>query len=88
MKHVFIMNPLSGKRKSRQRMTGDITSACKELGADYEIYFTKGPLDCKRHARQLCEEAAAEGRKLRIYGCGGDGTVNELINGVYGYDNV
>ena len=88
MKHVFIMNPLSGKRKSRQRMTDDITSACKELGADYEIYFTKGPLDCKRHARQLCEEAAAEGRKLRIYGCGGDGTVNELINGVYGYDNV
>ena len=88
MKHVFIMNPLSGKRKSCQRMTDDITSACKELGADYEIYFTKGPLDCKRHARQLCEEAAAEGRKLRIYGCGGDGTVNELINGVYGYDNV
>ena len=88
MKHVFIMNPLSGKRKSRQRMTDDITSACKELGADYEIYFTKGPMDCKRHARQLCEEAAAEGRKLRIYGCGGDGTVNELINGVYGYDNV
>ena len=35
MKHVFIMNPLSGKRKSRQRMTDDITSACKELGADY-----------------------------------------------------
>lgn len=88
MKHVFIMNPLSGKRKSCQRMTDDITSACKELGADYEIYFTKGPMDCKRHARQLCEEAAAEGRKLRIYGCGGDGTVNELINGVYGYDNV
>ena len=88
MKHVFIMNPLSGKRRSRRRMTDDITSACKELGADYEIYFTKGPLDCKRHARQLCEEAAAEGHKLRIYGCGGDGTVNELVNGVYGYDNV
>lgn len=88
MKNIFIMNPLSGRRRSRRHMTDAITSACTELGTDYEIYFTKGPLDCKRHARQLCEEAAAEGREIRIYGCGGDGTVNELVNGVYGFNNV
>ncbi|MDO4487017.1 MAG: diacylglycerol kinase family protein [Bacillota bacterium] len=88
MKHVFIMNPLSGKKRSRQHMIDAITSACTELGEDYEIYFTEGPFDCKRHARQLCEEAAACGREIRIYGCGGDGTVNELVNGVHGFTNV
>lgn len=88
MKHIFIMNPLSGRKRSRRHITDAITSACTELGVDYDIYFTKEPLDCKRHARQLCEEADAAGQELRIYGCGGDGTVNELVNGVCGFDNV
>lgn len=88
MKHIFIMNPLSGRKKSRRHITDAITSACTELGVDYDIYFTREPLDCKRHARQLCEEADAAGQELRIYGCGGDGTVNELVNGVCGFDNV
>ena len=88
MKHIFIMNPLSGRKRSRRHITDAITSACTELGVDYDIYFTSEPLDCKRHARQLCEEADAAGQELRIYGCGGDGTVNELVNGVYGFDNV
>ncbi|MGN0704041.1 MAG: diacylglycerol/lipid kinase family protein [Lentihominibacter sp.] len=88
MKHIFIMNPLSGRKRSRRHITDAITSACTELGVDYDIYFTSEPLDCKRHARQLCEEADAAGQELRIYGCGGDGTVNELVNGVCGFDNV
>ena len=88
MKHIFIMNPLSGRKRSRRHITDAITSACTELGVDYDIYFTREPLDCKRHARQLCEEADAAGQELRIYGCGGDGTVNELVNGVCGFDNV
>lgn len=88
MKHIFIMNPLSGRKRSRRHITDAITSACTELGVDYDIFFTSEPLDCKRHARQLCEEADAAGQELRIYGCGGDGTVNELVNGVCGFDNV
>lgn len=88
MKHVFIMNPLSGKRRSREKFISKLKSVAESLKIDYEIYFTKGPLDCKRHARQLCEEFDAKGENLRIYGCGGDGTVNELVNGIYGFKNV
>jgi len=88
MKHVFILNPNSGKKRNRDKLINEIRTAAESLNIDYEIYFTKGPGDCKVHARELCEEYAESGIPLRIYGCGGDGTVNELVNGVYGFDNV
>ena len=35
-------------------------------------------------ARRLCQS----GEELRFYACGGDGTVNEVANGIIGYDNA
>lgn len=88
MKHVFIINPISGKKNQREKFCKQLEDAAQRLGVDYELYMTKAAKDCSKHARELCEEYAAEGKKLRIYGCGGDGTVNELVNGVYGFENV
>ena len=45
MKHVFIMNPESGKVRSRRKIVTAIEQAACQLGADYEIYFTKGQGD-------------------------------------------
>ena len=42
------------------------------------------PGDCARLAR----EAAATGEEYRIYACGGDGTLNEVVSGVAGYPNA
>lgn len=108
MKHVFIMNPESGKVRSRRKLVDRIRRAAEELGADYEIYFTKGQGDGGVYARALCEKfckgaggaadsrqcamsadkSAAESPVLRIYGCGGDGTINELVNGCFGFQGV
>lgn len=88
MKYVFIINPNSGRKNARERFQQQIISTAQKLGLDYELYFTKGPKDCGRYARELCMKRAAEGEKIRIYGCGGDGTVNELVNGVFGFENV
>ena len=38
-----------------------------------------------RKAAQLTQE---QGEQLRIYACGGDGTLNEVVNGAAGFDNV
>ena len=35
-------------------------------------------------ARRMCDS----GEELRFYACGGDGTVNEVANGIIGYDNA
>jgi len=88
MKHIFILNPNSGKSKNRKKFESELIKTCDELGLEYEIYYTKAALDGQRYVRECCEKAAVEGKKLRVYGCGGDGTVNELVNGVYGFENV
>ena len=33
-------------------------------------------------------DRASETARLRIYGCGGDGTINEMVNGCFGYEGV
>ena len=86
MKHVFIINPNAGRKGKLKKFCAEISACAERLGLEYELYFTKGPKDCGKHAGELCKNLA-EGDKLRIYGCGGDGTVNELVNGVYGYEN-
>lgn len=88
MKYVFIINPGSGRKSKREKFRRELCDTAERLGIDYELYFTKGSKDCGRYARELCMKNAAGGEKLRIYGCGGDGTVNELVNGVYGFENV
>lgn len=88
MKHVFIINPNAGRKGKLEKFCSHIKQSAERLGIDYELYFTKGPKDCGKHARELCMEMAAGSEKLRIYGCGGDGTVNELVNGVIGFENV
>ena len=88
MKHVFIINPNAGRKGKLEKFCNNIKQRAEHLGIDYELYFTSGPKDCGRYARELCMKYSAEGEKLRIYGCGGDGTVNELVNGVYGFQNV
>ena len=42
------------------------------------------PGDCTRIAR----EAAQTGEEVRLYACGGDGTLNEVVSGAAGFDNA
>ena len=88
MKYVFIMNPNSGKAKRRERLISQIEAAAGTVNIEADVYFTKSQGDGKRYARKLCRESKSRGERLRIYGCGGDGTINELVNGCFGFDNV
>ena len=80
MKHVFIINPAAGKKKSTRQLEESI----RTLGVDCEIVFTQKTGDARRIAR----EAAERGEDVRIYACGGDGTLNEVVNGAAGFDNA
>lgn len=82
MKHLFIINPAAGQRDRTAEFTAAIAQHCQ--GLDYEIAVSGKPGDCTALARQ----AAERGEELRIYACGGDGTLNEVVNGVAGYDHV
>lgn len=40
------------------------------------------------HATEIAQKLCQTGEPLRFYACGGDGTVNEVANGIIGYDNA
>ncbi len=80
MKHLFIINPAAGKRENTHRLEADI----RGLEWDWEIVYTAKSGDACRYARA----AAETGAPVRIYACGGDGTLNEVVNGAAGYPNA
>ena len=82
MKHLFIINPAAGNRDRTEDYSQTIRQYCQ--GLDYEIYVSTGPGDCTRKAR----EAAQTGEELRLYACGGDGTLNEVAAGAAGFPDA
>ena len=84
MKHLFIINPAAGSRDRTKYYSEHIREVCTQHGIECDIQISAAPGDCMRLARQ----AAQTGEEYRIYACGGDGTLNEVVNGAAGYDNV
>lgn len=84
MKHVFIINPTAGKSDSRQNIYDMAEKLRQEHGLEVQCLLTKKQGHATEIARRLCQS----GEELRFYACGGDGTVNEVANGIIGYDNA
>ena len=84
MKHLFIINPAAGSRNQTEDYRKKIAEACESRGLDYSIRVSGAPGRCCKIAR----EAAETGKEYRIYACGGDGTLNEVVNGAAGHPNV
>ena len=85
MKHLFIINPEAGGLKGRlEEIRRELTEFAETLKDPYEIYVTNAPMDaCHKIA-----EAAESEDELRVYACGGDGTLNECANGAAKRKNV
>ena len=84
MKHLFIINPAAGSKDQTEKYRKQIEETCIPKELEYRIEVSKAPGDCRRIAR----EAAESGEQYRIYSCGGDGTLNEVVSGAAGYPNV
>lgn len=80
IRHIFIINPAAGKKESNAHLEGLLD----QLSFPRERLYTTGEGDACRLARQ----AAESGEDVRIYACGGDGTLNEVVNGAAGFDNA
>ncbi len=83
MKHIFVVNPVSGKGKNTKNYISTIKSYIAEKKLDAEVYVTNERLDGMRYV----EEVAKKGEPVRFYSCGGDGTLYEIVNGCYKYPN-
>ena len=89
MKYAFIVNPASGQGKHDKGIAADIEELIKgNPNRDIKLYYTRGETDATYLSGLLAEEAAMTGDDIVIFACGGDGTVQEVANGVYGDDNA
>jgi diacylglycerol kinase (ATP) len=76
LKPIIIYNPTAGKGSAGKRLP-KVQALLDESKFDYDLVLTEGP----GHAQDLGKQAAEEGRGL-VVAAGGDGTVNETINGL------
>lgn len=91
MQTLFLLNPTAGKSDCTRQLPQQIREAAQRAGLtdeEYNICLT----ECAGHARELAhraaEQAAQTGEQLRIFAAGGDGTFNEALSGVQGFDNA
>lgn len=82
MTHLFILNRFAGTRDT----TKELEEKIKALRSDDEILieYTREEGDAERIAREYAEKYGS----LRVYACGGDGTANEALTGLMGFENV
>jgi diacylglycerol kinase (ATP) len=80
---LLIHNPNAGNGGSgRRRMLDEARRVLSSAGIEAELVETRGPGD----ATQMAQRATTEGRQL-VIACGGDGTLNEVVNGLAAEQN-
>src|SRR5271170_3460865 len=80
---LLIHNPNAGNGgNGRRRQLDDARRVLAAGGIDAELAETRGPGD----ATEIASRATTEGRQL-VIACGGDGTLNEVVNGLAGHQN-
>jgi len=78
MNALMIINPVSGKMVLSKYYT-EVVDIFKEAGYNLDVRCTTG----KNSAREIIKKCAAECELIIC--CGGDGTLNDIINGVMEY---
>jgi len=82
MKNLFIINPVAGKGRSLEYID-KIKNYFDDLQEEYIIEIT----EYKDHAIEIAKEYTSKDT-YRVFAVGGDGTINEVLNGLIGSDSV
>ena len=77
---ILILNPKTGRYASRRlRPTQELVSQLKSLGVDVQLKLTSGPGDAAEFAARASRNGSSD-----VIVAGGDGTINEAIQGLAG----
>ncbi|MGB8323612.1 MAG: diacylglycerol kinase family protein, partial [Candidatus Acidiferrum sp.] len=80
---LLIHNPNAGSGgNARRKQIDDARKMLAENGIEAELAETTGP----GHAVEIARQATLDMRQL-VIACGGDGTLNEVVNGLASFQN-
>ncbi len=84
MRYVFYVNPVAGKGNTQEGIINSIKRHFKDKAENFKIHITTSRGDALKSAKT----EAQTGDDIRMFACGGEGTVFEVLNGVVGHNNV
>ncbi len=84
MKHLVIINLFSGKNELGSTKE-ELEKRFAALNIEVEFYETKGRKDATNFLREYFKDNE---ERTRVYACGGDGTVFEVVNGIINAPNA
>ena len=80
--HLFIINPKAGSKDRYAKLSEII----KNLSVEGEIFIER--TEYRGHATEIVLDYLSRSSEfLRIYSCGGDGTLSEVVSGVHAAEN-
>lgn len=81
--YIFIVNPHA--RSGLGHVVWDeLESILKKQNIPYKAYFTK----YQKHATEIARKATSDDAPSTLVVLGGDGTINEVVNGIQDYEKV
>jgi len=81
--YTFIVNPHSRSGKGRE-IWEKLEPILKERKTEYDVLFTK----YQKHAVRLTRELTSDGEEHTLIVLGGDGTINEVLNGIAYFNKI
>lgn len=83
MKHLLIINPAAGVKDSTEKILEEAKKVFENCDMEYHVTVSKG--DTFPFIKNYLTSHQDE--NVRIYSCGGDGTMNDIANGMVGFSN-
>ena len=84
MKTVFVVNPRAGQGKNAARLIDSIEKHILSVNPDAQIYVTRCADDARAFVNDFCKTYGP----ARFIACGGDGTLNEVLNGAIDFKDA
>lgn len=81
--YSFIVNP-NARSGLGQSVWNELETILRKEKIEYQVFFTK----YQKHATAITREITSDGEEHTIVALGGDGTVNEVVNGILHFDKV
>lgn len=79
----FIVNP-NARSGLGQKVWTDLKKILKTKNIDYNVHYTERP----KHATEITKQITSGDEEQIVVALGGDGTVNEVVNGIVNFDKT